>query len=67
MTLTPESKKEAEVPEKTEVEKAEEARRLAEERAERERREAEEAARRRVAGAFGKGLQDGKPGRCSNG
>ena len=34
VTLTPESKKEAEVPEKTEAEKAEEARRLAEERAE---------------------------------
>ena len=55
VALTPESEKEVEKPEKTEAEKAEEARRLAEERAERERREAEEAARRRVSGAFGKG------------
>lgn len=58
VALTPESKPEESVkPEKTEAEKAEEARRLAEERAERERREAEEAARRRVAGAFGKGAK----------
>ena len=44
-------------PERTEAEKAEEARRLAEAKAERERKEAEEAARRKVAGAFGKGAQ----------
>lgn len=67
VTLTPESKKEAEVPEKTEAEKAEEARRLAEERAERERREAEEAARRRVAGAFGKGSKMGSRGDAATG
>lgn len=50
-------------PEKTEAEKAEEARKLAEEKAERERREAEEAARKRVAGAFGKGAQMGNKGK----
>ena len=44
-------------PEKTEAEKAEEARLKAEAEAERMRKEAEEAARRRVAGAFGKGAQ----------
>ena len=44
-------------PEKTEAEKAEEARLKAEAEAERKRKEAEEAARRRVAGAFGKGAQ----------
>ena len=49
-------------PEKTEAEKAEEARRLAEAKAERERKEAEEAARRKVAGAFGKGAQMGSKG-----
>lgn len=67
VTLTPESKKKVEVPEKTEAEKAEEARRLAEERAERERREAEEAARRRVAGAFGKGSKMGSRGDAATG
>ena len=44
-------------PEKTEAEKAEEARLKAEAEAERARKEAEEAARRRVAGAFGRGAQ----------
>ena len=49
-------------PEKTEAEKAEEARKLAAAKAERERKEAEEAARKRVAGAFGKGAQMGSKG-----
>lgn len=44
-------------PEKTEAEKAAEAKRLAEEKAERERKAAAEAARKKVAGAFGKGAQ----------
>lgn len=55
-------KKEVKKPEKTEAEKAEEARKLAEAKAERERREAEAAARKRVAGAFGKGAQMGSKG-----
>lgn len=50
-------KKESKTPEKTEAEKAAEARRLAEEQAERERKAAAEAANRRVAGAFGRGAQ----------
>lgn len=59
VTLKPksESKIEHKKQEKTEAEKAEEARILAEAKAERERKEAEEAARRRVTGAFGKGAQ----------
>ena len=44
-------------PEKTEEEKAEEARLKAEAEAERLRKEAEERARRQVAGAFGRGAQ----------
>lgn len=68
VTLTPESNpKENTRPEKSEAEKAEEARRLAEARAERERREAEEAARRRVAGAFGKGAKMGSRGDAASG
>ncbi len=55
-------KTEVKKPEKTEAEKADEARRLAEAKAERERKEAEEAARRRVAGAFGKGARMGSKG-----
>ena len=50
-------KKPVKKPEKTEDEKAAEAKRLAEEKAERERKAAEEAARKKVAGAFGKGSQ----------
>ena len=46
-------------PEKTEAEKAAEAKRLAEEKAERERKAAEEAAKKKVANAFGKGAQMG--------
>lgn len=60
-----EEKKEVKKPDKTEAEKAEEARKLAEEKAERERREAEEAARKRVAGAFGKGAQMGNKGKTN--
>lgn len=52
-------------PEKTEAEKAEEARLLAEAQAEKARKEAEEAARRKVAGAFGKGAQMGNSGNTS--
>ena len=55
-------REEVKKPEKTEAERAEEARKLAEAEADRERREAEEAARRRVAGAFGKGAQMGSKG-----
>lgn len=55
-------------PEKTEAEKAAEAKRLAEEKAERERKAAEEAARKRVAGAFGKGVQmEGNKGTSASG
>ena len=50
-------KKPVKKPEKTEAEKAAEAKRLAEAKAERERKAAEEAARKKVAGAFGKGSQ----------
>lgn len=57
-----EKKKEVKKPEKTAVEKAEEARRLAAVQAEREQKAAEEAARQRVAGAFGKGAQMGSKG-----
>ena len=46
-------------PEKTEAEKAAEAKRLAEEKAERERKAAEEVAKKKVANAFGKGAQMG--------
>ena len=68
VALTPERKPQESVkPEKTEAEKAEEARRLAEARAEQERREAEEAARKRVAGAFGKGVQGSPAGNASTG
>lgn len=66
VALKPETKsvkkEEVNKPEKTEAEKAEEARKLAEAKAERERKEAEEAARRKVAGAFGKGAQMGSKG-----
>ena len=55
-------------PEKTEAEKAAEAKRLAEEKAERERKAAEEAARKRVSGAFGKGAQmTGNKGTAASG
>ena len=55
-------------PEKTEAEKAAEAKRLAEEKAERERKAAEEAARKRVSGAFGKGVQmTGNKGTAASG
>ena len=54
-------------PEKTEAEKAEEARLKAEAEAERKRKEAEEAARRRVAGAVGKGAQLQSHGTTSGG
>ena len=54
-------------PEKTEAEKAEEARLKAEAEAERKRKEAEEAARRRVAGAFGKGARMGDKGDTTGG
>ena len=55
-------------PEKTEAEKAAEAKRLAEEKAERERKAAEEAAKKKVANAFGKGAQmGGKKGTSESG
>ena len=66
---TEEPKKETvKKPEKTEAEKAAEAKRLAEEKAERERKAAEEAARKRVSGAFGKGAQmTGNKGTAASG
>ena len=66
---TEEPKKEpVKKPEKTEAEKAAEAKRLAEEKAERERKAAEEAARKRVSGAFGKGAQmEGNKGTSASG
>ena len=70
VALTPKNDSPKEVvrkPEKTEAEKAEEARRRAEERAEQKRREAEEAARKRVAGAFGKGAKMGSRGDAESG
>ena len=55
-------------PEKTEAEKAAEAKRLAEEKAERERKAAEETAKKRVSGAFGKGAQmTGNKGTATSG
>lgn len=48
--------------EKTEAEKAAEARKIASEKAERERKAAADAANQRVAGAFGKGAQMGDKG-----
>jgi len=49
-------------PEKTEAEKAAEARKIAAEKAERERKAAAEATARTVAGAFGKGAEMGDKG-----
>ena len=63
----PKKKEEVKKPEKTEAEKAEEARKLAAAKAERERKEAEEAARKRVAGAFGKGIQGSPTGNAPSG
>mgnify|MGYP007102286304 CR=1 FL=1 len=61
-------RKKSQLSEKTEAEKAAEAKRLAEEKAERERKAAEEAARKRVSGAFGKGAQmTGNKGTAASG
>jgi TonB family protein len=65
VTLEPKAELKKETPgkpEKTEAEKAAEARKIATEKAERERKAAAEAAAQRVAGAFGKGAQMGDKG-----
>ncbi|WP_321333535.1 cell envelope integrity protein TolA [uncultured Bacteroides sp.] len=62
-----EKKKEIKRPEKTAAEKAADARRLADEKAEREQKAAAEIANKRVAGAFGKGVEMGNRGTSATG